>query len=479
MTHVRNDKNNNKTATIVYDRNYVFLSSNPSVVYGTIPSCASRSRWDRYDIINQQHSYKYKVHVSLELDKTNFQQTKDLILSILLNHAVASFKFIALEDIKKPGNHLGKELVIYMQLDKASSNESNPDLWRKLFNELETGLQRINIVPNKTFKPQGDRLLLGSKGYIYFRNSYNLLDRYVSIDTLFGCNFTLSEAYNLSGDNKIETLYSMKTVPEPKQNNTKKKVSAISASLYNRIIIPARHLQADDLKMQSDQIYKIFKSDFMYDSIFFGTVSSSEQHKEPFENIAILFTFAMHGSVSENYKISASDRDKLREKTKKLAESYKNCLTIAATRIAIIKHFLQLKEYRMGSIYPAVYWHFFKPIASVWKNDPSVPFEKLVHKKQFIDEVIKCSFRDRAVNQLELENPKYRDNLDEDTLDELIYAADFFSGKPKEFLSGQIKQSMPTQPGLFAKSAEPEKATTAAAASANHKADEKQGCSLM
>jgi hypothetical protein len=477
MTHTRNDdKSNNQTATIVYKSNYLFLSSNPSIVYGMVPFLASRSCWDNYKILGENYSDKYKVHVSLELDNTNFQQTKDFILNILLNHAIASFKFITLEDVKRLGNNLGKELVIYMQLDKASSNESKPDFWRKIFNELEAGLQTLNVVPNKTFKPQGDKLLSGSNGYIYFRNSYNLLDRYVSINALSRCDFTLDETYNLNGDNKIETLYSMKTVSELKQNN---KASAISVNLYNRIIIPVQHLQADDLKMQSDQVYERLKNDLIYDSVFFGTVSSSEQHKEPFESIAILFKFAMRGGVGGNYKISDLDKDKLKGKTQNLAEYYKDCLAIAIKRIVIIKHFLQLKEYRMGSIYPAVYWHFFKPIVSVWKIDSSVSFEGLVNKKQFIDEIIKCSFRDKAVNQLELEKPKYINNLDEDTLNELIYAADIFSQKPKEFLSGQIKQTMPAQSGLFAKSAESDKATTVVAASANNNKDKWQGCLLM
>jgi len=392
-----------------------------------------RDSWDGYRLGSMRYSDKYKVHVSLDLNKENFAKARQMILDLMFKHTIHCFKLVNKEP--KQGryarNVYGKELTIYLQLENELSlgaNEKDPDTWINLFNDLEKCLIAEGVKPNKLLT-QGDQRFPGSKGYIFFRYPENIIGRYVSADALRVGGFTISEGVNLSNDKTFENFFAGKKLHHMDTLLAVDAPTPPDQKRQNYVVKDIDHLEKDE-KTIFTQLESRLSGPASDDDNFFGEGDflDRENVKGPHEKMARLFRHALGFGFSRNYEEEMKRHETttikdIEQEAQPLKKYFDDCLKLAAHHIAIIRHTLTSAGLTLpdliGNITPAVYHYFFKPIMHVWKSNPTIAFDSLVQRDILIKEIIKCSFRDIFVNQLDFEKPKYILNLTEIDVEDL------------------------------------------------------------
>lgn len=409
----------------------------------------SNSPWTVYSRIPAEELYQYRllkptVHplylpapaydedhkIHLSFDQSKLKEAQDIILPLLEHRGVHNFKLIHSENTQYR-NVLGKELTIYLQFNNNCAPENDPQFWISLFNDLENGLASKNIGKNPLFTAQGDQLFPGSKGYIYYRYPNNILNRYIKASDLNLHGFTRNEASYLSDDRFFEEVFKGLTL-----HNANLDILTTKATI--------KKMEEFTLKFseeKTDQIIERYTNNIINASgIFFGEdekginklkVNKKGLTKNQFEFhsceiVARIFKSAFSFEFSEDYKrvyeLTEQDIINLNDSTELLRQFISSCLLEAAKEVSTLQKtfFGDKKDIPIGNIVPILYHHFFLPGVRIAKEmramDANVPNQEITeaivtelnkNRKEFIDKIVKCNFRDKTIQQIDHDFPQY------------------------------------------------------------------------
>lgn len=377
-----------------------------------------------------RYSDAFKVHVSL--DQSKIKIASEIILGILTENKVHHFKLM--HEPCQERNAMGKEVVIYLQIkhdnEKDVPEENNPTFWIDLFNKLENALLKEGIEPNQ-FRAQGDKLFPGSHGFISYRNSENILKRYITADDLAKAGFTSGEACNLCppGHDIIENFFrddKRRQLILHVGQEIKKEESAPKNVNHDRtLIVPLKF--PNDLAQQKEELMKIYRLNVSRPNdngyVFFG---NPDPKQNPSRDLRKDIKFELFDHI---FQVVFYDRQGLRvdlSEYKKISDPLKDfldgCLLEAAEYVVKAKTCLNasnipLPDMKEISIIPAIYNKFFTPIIAKWidavtdaaftadffmrqatftikEKDPFLCAISTIDRNAFIREIFKCTFRD-------------------------------------------------------------------------------------
>lgn len=382
------------------------------------------------------YSGHYKVHLSF--DQNQLAAASEIILPILFKYRVHHFKLIHSKAPDTARNVHGKELTIYLQKGMSKATEADEDqavFWINIFNELEAKLISEKIDPN-LFKPLADKLFPGSKGYIGYRYPNNILDRYTHAVALKKCGFTINEAYNNGKDYEFEDWFKNRALHEGK--HLKKIESPQTVRLTPKKNKPP--LQKSPilsvLKAALKHCFMQQLSSFDAQEVFYGFIDNraNQPHHNLVRKLKAIFGTVdnKHFNLIERFspihayqwQLHQEMQAEVTPETERLKDYLNKCLDAAAQCILEIYHLYDISfniTDLPGKIIPAIYWHFFIPIAEAWKKDPESSPNIL--QTILITEIVKGAFRDGNVDQIDYTEPQYLFSLDPYELD--LYAIKF------------------------------------------------------
>lgn len=352
----------------------------------------------------------YKVHIAIAHDQATIKKALDLILPILMQHRIRSFKTVNPNHLLLNNrNTNGKEFCIYMQTQDKKSPESKPVFWITLLNKIEDVLLENNIAKNP-LGALGDLLFPGSKGYIYYRNSYNICQEYVSALLLNDSGFTKLEACEISHNNFFNSHTLSGSIATASPKPAKKLV--LTATTGDKIARDSHEAIINSLTNQLKNSRLL--------QLFVGTERR---------------TYCQHGKLCDRlFQTSFSDYLKadvfnlVDSGTIKLTEPFKDYLAMAAKKIAKLGALLIKNNYRfdftkLGCILPALYFNFYVPLylenATKSKKKMIIQLreegtEKLVHA------IVRCCLRDTSKLAINYAYPQYIHNFSEEDIDLLL-----------------------------------------------------------
>lgn len=375
------------------------------------------SHWTFYELRRNENKgtvYKaeHKFHISI--DQKKIYEAQPLVLEILSRHSIQHFK--VLKKNTNLRNAMGKELVVYIQKDFNNINDDNyeasADFWSTVLNEIETVLAEAKILPNQTFHPQGDKLLAGSKGYIYYRYATNVFGYYVEADRLCMHGFTGHEAHNLSGKTDFEDwLQKIKLNNPTSIAQVQKDLSSTSRiDILQNVVCNEEDKKHIRKTLMSTIMSGIDEICFTGDNkTRFDNGSHPEDEIKKVKNIFTQLRGAYYLDDIEKRDLS----------TKILYE----CIDKAAEYTTLIRQTLNMAtNFRttFGNITPVVYHQFILPIAQVVLQSQPYEVDKLIDKQKFIRSLVKCAFRDEKIEQINFDEPQYVSPVNEYTLNSLL-----------------------------------------------------------
>lgn len=385
------------------------MYSNISLINYTIDfEISEKSIWLQYHHIKKEHGSGWnKVHISIQHDISTLKKAQDLILPLLAKHEICCFKTQNANLFYSHENLDGKEFCIYMQVLDKNSQESTPEFWIDLLNEIETTLEK-NDIPMHPKGALGDLLFPGSKGYVYFRNPQNISGNYIAAALLMNTGFTRKEACEIS-TNDFFHGYSL--------SNGDLNWIGHEAFTSRRFELPNGFGEVDNQLKQSildsfhnqltknDRLLQLFvgsQKGYCYtgnlcDQLF-GTKLITDRKSKVFE-------LASSGQLD-------------------LIKPFEKYLDTAAEQLAKLSYILNHNGYcfdpqKIGSILPALYFNFYMPL---YRLNPYGEITTLndSNEKKLIDEIIRCSLRDINKIAIGYELPQYIHEMNQEDISTLL-----------------------------------------------------------
>jgi hypothetical protein len=388
-----------------------------------------------------------KVHISI--DQTNaakYEQACTTIANILTEKKICLFK-ILWQSIRD-SNIQGKEVTIYMMRNPPTqipAPEENATFWIDLFSKIENELIKLGIKPNSVHTP-GDRVFPGSKGYIFYRDPYNILQRYVASSALIWTGFTAEEAYRIGNDVLFSEWLTGKQLHSDKTELKEQELKALKEQELKEdefvISVDPKDLKRISKKMVQDYFNGLNKTNdssipFAGCEVFLGSRSCTGPNDGRQENFAELEPYILHmfkltpskllpQEDSEDFFMEEGGLQKVLHEDFKL---FSDALELAAEVSAVIFIYFKNENNYPGNITPIIYYHLFLPYMSELIRTGQRPnLTSIIEDNQLVVNIIKASFRKPTIGsgenftfaQIFHEAPVYICSLSDRKLDYLI-----------------------------------------------------------
>lgn len=394
-------------------------------------------------------SGQHKLHISIQRDPDNLSRAFDVAFTTLLAHRIACFKFVDRQLLGKTGgNPDGKELVIFLH-PLSEGPEGDPAFWLQTFlPQLISAFQRAGVVPGSP--SLADCPYPGGSGYVWARQSYNILDRYVDADALAEMGFTAEESAALSADTFLrgEAIAGGDSADIPVDRSPQEpyRWSVRSVPSSERITVYFRNSFVNSL------LRVIRDGEDSRPAIVLVTLGAQDfDHLSPLvQTIADVF-FPNFDLASDRWTNGRRKdviyhlRNSLRQAAA-LAADLQAYLEVAHPSLAIHNFatlhvafnsdagVVDLSTLDIGEIVPAYYHAFLRPFIERLKAQGDVSrhgikqllktqlFASVEAETQFVDAVVKCTLRTTSEDspQIYSRTPIYRGGLSEADVDALL-----------------------------------------------------------
>ncbi len=387
--------------------------------------------WDFYYKLNGSDkpfhiNSRYKTHITIHRD--DLEKAKPLVVAFLQQKKVHGFKVVISQD-EVLGNVRGKEVVIYMHRhtqNDVAEYETQSQYWIDLLTELEGLLLRNQIRPGVV--GAGLSMYPGSKGYVYYRDSHNIFNRYVSIDDQVSVGFTNEEAKHISPPRLLEWhgLKGLHTdAKDYKQLAAHKDDCKVVANKSYPVAITWKAIA--DMKRDDINIADVYCRDIR-DNIQNLVCGSREERPHLDPNQRLIDLFANISPLKFGVLDSKiDDFDSQLEKNKKyLGYILYDCLLMAEKMIFAIVHHLGIERYIRGSVAGAVYLYFCLPLVEKWKVNPYVSAGQIIDPEILIKNIVKFALRkarENVVDSDQFSGITYFGNITEENFDSVFESA--------------------------------------------------------
>lgn len=400
------------------------------------------SNWNMYKLDKERIHFSdtHKIHISINRNIVDMAKAFDVIVPILTKYRICEFKILKEAAMDITGNPDGKEITVYIQKHLKDLSESDPKFWQEtIIPEIVKGLHDNGV---KHGKPSlGDIPLEGGGGYIYFRTPHNIVDKYVTAATFNHCGFTACEAATIGDDPFLELK--MPSNPEkPTHVYENIEISGRIPSQKQIELIHNSYLR--DLTKLIPSYAGLCPTLPIY-NVCIGSVEPG--YLQP--GLAYTMTRALFPNIDCNQKMSKFFDYKLSEDFLKdaLAESAKRTAQILQSLNINLEtekelelqcarkgtsESLKVDVLQVGNIMPIVYHKWYVHFVGHCKrnnieNDKDIqaqfdenPFITEEAREKFIQEVVKCSLRDRSKTTITELFPKYINGMSEQEVSRIV-----------------------------------------------------------